>query len=397
MKVLIVAFSYTPELGAAPSRLTNMAEGLQKLGVEVDILTCLPNYPKGKIFEGYRNCFSKKDVINGINVYRYWTYPTVSKKPLPRIVNMFAFATTMWAFAFKFKRIRSYTHVIIQTPPLVGAMSATVLFKWLYRRKTILNVSDLWPLTAVELGAIRESSLSHKVLRWIEKFLYKHSTAIQGQSNEILQYIREREPDKKYFLYRNLQPTQIESTSKAVRNNDKFRIVYAGLCGVAQNILGIIQNVDFRKYNAEFHIYGGGNQVAEIEEYLSRHNCAVYYHGFLDKSAMVAELRNYDASIVPLTVRITGAVPSKIFDLLPVGIPILFCGGGEGAHIVKDLNIGLTSAPADMKALEDNIKKMATMSPEEYNILRESCIKAAKGEFSFHTQISKYHSFLAEL
>lgn len=60
MKILIVSFYYTPELGAAPSRIANMAEGLKTQGAEVDVLTCLPNYPQGQIFEGYRGCLSKK-------------------------------------------------------------------------------------------------------------------------------------------------------------------------------------------------------------------------------------------------------------------------------------------------------------------------------------------------
>ena len=54
MKILIVSFYYSPELGAAPSRITNMAEGLKSQGAEVDVLTSLPNYPQGQIFEGYR-------------------------------------------------------------------------------------------------------------------------------------------------------------------------------------------------------------------------------------------------------------------------------------------------------------------------------------------------------
>ncbi len=394
MKVLVVAFSYAPELGAAPSRLVNMAEGLLKHGAEVDVLTCLPNYPKGRIFDGYRGRFYKKDVINGINVYRYWTYPSVSKKPLPRILNMFAFATTLWAFAFRVKKIRSYSHVIIQTPPLVGAMSAMLLFKGLYRRKTILNISDIWPMTAVELGAMKEGSASFRFMAWIERYLYKHADAVQGQSNEILQHFKSFQADKKSFLYRNLQATKLAQYDAQNLSLKPFKIVYAGLCGVAQDILGIVKNIDFEKYNAEFHIFGGGNQVDEIKDYLKTVNRPIYYHGLLEKSAMVRELSNYHASIVPLVVRITGAVPSKIFDLLPLAIPVLFCGGGEGARIVMDYGIGYVSTPSDYASLEDNIKTMASLSCSEYDKLRQNCIEAAKSDFSYESQLGKYISFL---
>ena len=67
MKVLIVSFYYEPEVGAAPSRITNLAKGLKASGMDVDVLTCLPNYPKGRIFEGYRRRFSMKENMEGEN------------------------------------------------------------------------------------------------------------------------------------------------------------------------------------------------------------------------------------------------------------------------------------------------------------------------------------------
>lgn len=81
-----------------------------------------------------------------------------------------------------------------------------------------------------------------------------------------------------------------------------------------QDILGLIKTVDFNGLNAELHLYGGGNQLEDIRAYISNHERHVFYHGFLDKKSMVQELMKYDASIVPLVVSITGAVPSKIFD-----------------------------------------------------------------------------------
>ena len=158
MKILIVSPSYLPEIGAAPSRITNMAEGLSALGVEVDVLTCLPNYPQGRIFDGYRGIFSKKEIVNRITVFRYWTFATVSKKPLVRLLGMCTFSFTLWSFAFKRKRIKAYDWVIIQTPPILSAASAMFLFRCCYRKKVLLNVSDLWPLSAIELGAIKEGS-----------------------------------------------------------------------------------------------------------------------------------------------------------------------------------------------------------------------------------------------
>ena len=396
MKVLIISHYYYPEIGAASSRITNMAEGLQAQGADVSILTCLPNYPKGRIFKGYRGCFSKREDINNIHTYMYWSFSSVSKNPFVRMMGMLSFAITLWCFAFRRSLIKSYDRVIIQSPPILVGFSALLLFKKLYHKSCILNVSDLWPLSPVELGAMREGSTPHRFLSWVEKYLYKNVDAIQGQSNEILRHIKKIEPTKPLFLYRNLQHDKDIDRSESTPRHP-LKIVYAGLLGVAQDILGIIQAIDFKSLNAEFHIYGDGNQSQQIQQYLASHDTSVFYHGMLPKSEITNVLPTYHVSIVPLVVRIQGAVPSKIFDLLPMGIPILFCGGGEGADIVQDYHLGLTSQPGDMERLRCQIHKFVEMPTEEYEQLQANCLAAAHGDFSFGKQMEEYLQFLQNI
>lgn len=394
MKILIVSFYYSPEIGAAPSRITNMAEGLRRQGAEVDVLTSLPNYPKGRIFEGYRGRFSKKENVNGINVYRYWVWASVTKNPIVRLMSMCSFSVSSWAFALKFQRIRSYDAVVIQTPPILVALSAMTLFRCIYKKETVLNVSDLWPLSAIELGVVKQGSLYHKVMAWMERFIYRHTTMYQGQSQEIIEHIKGFEPKKPHFLYRNLQ----HSTSVEIKHSERQpqKIVYAGLLGVAQNMLEIVEHINFKELNAELHLYGGGNQTEKIKTHIENHDTGVFYHGYVEKSVISKELIKYNASIVPLTVRINGAVPSKIYDLMPVGVPILFCGGGEGADIVKDYGLGYVSEPGDITGLIKNIKELASLPDDEYLKLRRNCLQASSVDFSFEKQIERYYKFLSD-
>lgn len=397
MKVLIVSFYYFPEMGAAASRITNMAEGLIKEGAQVDVLTCLPNYPKGKIFEGYRNCLSKVETINEVNVYRYWTYATVSKNPIARFSGMMVFALAIWLFGLKANKIRQYDRIIIQSPPLLIGFSAILLFKCLYKKKVILNLSDLWPISAIELGAVKRGSAYHKVLAWMEKFVYKNTTAYQGQSQEIITHVEEFGYKKPHFLYRNLQPNNsVNENYIPTADRKPLRLVYAGLIGVAQDILGLVQHVNFKELGAELHIYGGGNQAEAIEEWVKSHDCGVMCYGYKSKEEINKMLSSYHASIVPLVVAIKGAVPSKIFDLLPHGTPILFCGGGEGETIVSSHHLGLVSPPGDYEMLKRNICTLNQMPDKEYLQLRQHCLNAAKGEFSFSEQMKKYYLFLAQ-
>lgn len=395
MNVLIVSPTFPPEVGAAPSRIYNMAMGLKKAGANVDVLGALPNYPKGEIFEGYKGRFSKMEEVGGITAYRYWTYATNSKKPLARMLSMFSLATTIWAFGLKVRKVRGYDLVIVQSPTLPVATSAVMLFKKIFGIKVIANISDIWPDTAVELGAMKKGSRPYRVMAWMERFIYKNSDAHQGQSREICEHIEKFNFNKPSFLYRNLQHSLPHSIPQ--NNRTPFKIVYAGLLGVAQDILGLIKNLDFKGMGAEFHLYGSGNQVENIKEYIKGKDLGVCYHGSLPKEQMVEVIAGYNASIVPLVVRIHGAVPSKTFDLMPLGVPILFCGGGEGAGIVRDYRVGLTSPPGDYKALASNISTLINMSDEEYEKLRQNCIDASVTDFSFENQMERYIDFVSDI
>ena len=395
MKVLIVSFYYEPELGAAPSRITNLAKGLMASGVDVDVLTCLPNYPKGQIHEGYRGRYSMNEQINGINVYRYWTYATVSKNPFKRVFAMTSYAATMWSFAFKRKLIKSYDRVIVQSPPILVSVSAMTLFKKLFGKKVILNVSDLWPGSAVELGFVRKGSLSYRVLSRFEKYIYKNAHSVMGQSQEIVEHVETMFPGKRTFLYRNLQPAE-KQLAETKQNAHVLKIVYAGLFGVAQDMLSLLRSINFKALGVEMHLYGGGNQIDAILEYIKDGDKNIWYHGYVSKQQMNEELKKYQLSIIPLAAAIHGAVPSKIFDLLPAGIPILFSGNGEGARIVKECGFGLVSEYGDYKALEKNIRVFVEMSPVEYSTYSANCYNASLDAFSFSKQLERFVGFLEE-
>lgn len=396
MKILILCQTYPPEVGAAPSRISNMAEGLVAKGHEVDVICGLPNYPKGRIFEGYRKCFSRHEKWNGVMVHRYWTYASNSSSAASRVAMMFSLATTVWAYAIRIAHIRKIDLVILQTPPLPLAAAGMTIFKKIYGKTTIINVSDIWPLTGIELGAIKPGSLPHKVMSWMERYIYKNADACQGQSREIMEEIQSHGfSPRPSFLYRNLQHDAPVELPKSGRT--PFRIVYAGLLGVAQDLAGIIKNIDFKSIGAELHLYGHGKQVEDIKAYIGGKDTGVFYHGSLPKEEMVKTLLTYNASIVPLVQRIHGAVPSKIFDLMPLGVPILFCGGGEGADIIEKQHIGLVSAPGDYKTLEENIKKLISMNDEEYEALRNNEIRISRNEFSFDNQFERYNEFISNL
>lgn len=396
MKILIVSGYYFPEVGAAPSRIANMAKGLKKKGHQVEVLTCMPNYPKGRIFKGYRGKITKTETLDGITIHRYWTYATISKSAIKRFLSMFALSITMFAFLSKRSLIKKYDRVIIQSPPILIAYSAMVMFKKVYSKTVLLNVSDLWPGTAIQLGAFTTQSKAYKVMSYCEKFIYRNADAVIGQSNETLNHILKMFPDKRTFLYRNLQPKTVMNSAEAKTKGAKLKIVYAGLLGVPQDMYKLITKVDFKACGAELHIYGSGVQQHQITKFAAKSDC-IFYHGTKSKEEINREILKYDLSIIPLVVDIYGAVPSKIFDIIPAGIPLLFSGNGEGAQIVKEYQLGLVSEANDYKMLSANISTFASMRQEEYMQYVDNCLKSSKEVFSFDVQMDKINNFLKEI
>jgi glycosyltransferase involved in cell wall biosynthesis len=153
--------------------------------------------------------------------------------------------------------------------------------------------------------------------------------------------------------------------------------------------------VPFRELGVEFHILGGGKQLEEIQQYIAAHpDCNVFTYGFVPKEQIPERLLQMDASIVPLATRIRGAFPSKVFDILPQGLPILFCGGGEGADFVIKNEVGFSSEPGDYAALIKNIIELRNMADYEFKELSERCVSVSRQKLDFESQMNSCFNWL---
>lgn len=390
MKIIIVTNYYYPETGAAPNRLTLMAEQLQCQGATVKVVCPLPNYPRGSILVGYKYRLWKSENINNIKVFRYFIYPSVSKQYMVRIFSMLSFAVSLWLFCFNYKSIKNASLVIVQHSPMLVSFSAILLFSKILNKKVILNVSDLWPKSALDLGVL-EKNMFYKLLERIEKFNYNSAHAFIGQSNEILAQISGFN-SKPSFLYRNIPQRTI---AKYTEKSTSTKIIYAGLLGVAQGMYSIIDNISFQELDIELHLFGDGNEKNKIGSFITDNpHCNVFLHDSLPKGDLDKLMSSFDASLIPLSKSIYGAVPSKIFDVISHGLPIIFCGDGEGARIISDYNLGYCCDPGDFSKLTANLIRLNNLSEMEYSKLSHNCMRVSKEEFDFHKQIKSLNRFL---
>lgn len=350
-EVLIITNYYPPEIGAASNRIFQLAKGLHNRNFRVSVLTPLPNYPTGQIFDDYKGRFRTNSSENGINVFRLWIYASNSKQKVLRLLAMLSYsASLIWFFLWH----KIPNNVIVQSPPLLVAFTC-MLFLKRKKRNLILNVSDLWPIAGLELGAFQKNT-SYTLLERIEHFNYKRANLILGQSEEILSHVSSLIAHKNILLYRNypdFNPPEIGQLSSA----KSLKLVYAGLLGMAQGIYKLCKELNFEQI--ELHIYGSGAEQELISAYiLNNPNTPIYYHGQLDRKELHKTICNYDIAIIPLLNRIYGSVPSKIFEYSRLGLPLLYFGGGEGEAIVKNHKLGWVAQSGNYKDLNQVLSKI---------------------------------------
>ena len=377
--ILIITNYYPPETGAASNRISQLAEGLAEKGAKVGILTPLPNYPTGKIFDNFKGKIRNPESVNNVSIYRLWIYPSNSKNKILRLFAMLSYSFSLMFFIVKNRIPKT---VIIQSPPLLVAFTS-ILFLRSKKRKLVLNVSDLWPLAGLELNVLKKN-YAYKILEKIECFNYKNADLILGQSNEILSHVKSLFPEKDTFLYRNYPKVKVDSTFQSNKENPKIRIVYAGLLGVAQGIYKLIESIELNGF--EFHIYGNGVDKIHIENYIANNpEKQIIYHGEIARDTLNKVLPSYDIALIPLVNRIYGSVPSKIFELAYLGLPVLYFGGGEGEKIITNNHLGWVVEAGNYAALNEQLQKLKKSSiTNEKRVLIQ---KKALEEFNLDKQI----------
>jgi len=383
-ETLIISNYYPPEKGAAANRIEQLALKLHQNNYKVSVICPLGNYPKGELFPEYKGKFSVTENRDNITVKRLWIYPSVSKNLIVRILSVLSFSLSLF-FYLVFKKTPKT--VVVQSPPLLLSF-ISVLVLSLKNKKIILNISDLWPLAAIELKALKINSFSHKFSLFLERYIYKKASLILGQSNEIITHVHLLFPDKKCFLYRNFPDHQVEKMDLKTVENQPIKIFYAGLLGIAQGVYEMCQKIDLKGLNIELHLFGDGAEKSQIETLIaSQKESKIFFHGMKERKELHVMLQSFDVAIVPLKVRIYGSVPSKIFEYGSLGFPILYFGGGEGETIVEENNLGWVAPVENYSELNHKIKLISELPKSEIDSMKKIIFEETKTSFNLDNQM----------
>jgi glycosyltransferase involved in cell wall biosynthesis len=355
-RLCILTQYYPPEMGAPQARLSELAERLAARDWVVEVLTAVPNYPTGQVFAGYPRTGSVVETVSGIRVVRVPLWP--SKTGLAaRLATYLSFALS--AAALGPRRCARPDLLWVESPPLfIGLAAWRLAHRW--RCPYVLNVSDLWPSSVIEMGAVKPG-LATRLVEALERRVYTRAAGVTGQSDEILAGVVRASPGTRTALITNgVDPARFGRQLATPEARELLGtepgpvFIFAGLFGYAQ---GLGQILDLAAQwpadqPARFVLVGDGPERRELEARIEAEGLSrVRLLPAQPREKVPALLAAADAAVISLGGRLVGAVPSKIYEAMGSELPILLIATGEAARRVVDAGCGTAVAPGDREGL----------------------------------------------
>ncbi len=370
MRILLFNQYFWPE----NFRINELALSLKAHGHDVEVLTGKPNYPEGKVYNGYKSWGSLHEIWQGISVFRIPIIPRGEKSSIKLALNYLSFIVAGLIFAPWLLRKRQYDVIFVYAPSPIFQVIPASFLGWLKRVPVILWVQDLWPQSAQATGHVKNSFLL-KCLEKLVSFSYAHTDLLLVQSKAFIEPVARLAPAIPVCYYPNSVDHSFYSPQKrdvpeinTLKNG--FSVMFAGNIGAAQSmetVVGAAQRLlDYPEI--KIVILGNGSRrdwlAAQIEQKKLNN---LHLEGVFPVGDMPVLMRQASVLLVTLANQpiFELTIPSKIQAYLAVGKPIIACLNGEGAQIIKDANAGLAVNAEDSEALANAIIQLYQTSSAE--------------------------------
>ena len=382
MKILFITDNFPPEVNAPATRTYEHCREWVKQGVDVTVITSFPNFPNGKVYEGYKNRWKQKENIDGIKVIRVWSYVYANQGFYRRILDQVSYA-----FRAFFAGLFIKTDVIIATSPQFFTAICGRLLSLFKSEPWIFEVRDIWPEGIVAGGGMKRESLAFSILEKIELLLYKKALFIVVVTNSFKTNLVQRGCDpNKIVVFTNgvnlsmFHKKKNKTLLKKFNFQEKTVFGYIGTIGMAHGINFLVEA--FSEINNDKYvlfILGDGAKKKEVEEKIKNERLSnVLICNSVPKTEITEYLSIIDYAIVNLrkTEMYKTVIPSKIFECAAMKKPILIGVDGEARKIIEDNHCGIFYEPENKMELILAINKI--VDPALTSNLYEGCVKMAK-------------------
>ena len=388
MHILFLTDNFPPEVNAPAGRTFEHCREWVARGAEVTIITCAPNFPKGKVFDGYKNRLWQSEVIDGIRVIRVWTYITANEGFAKRVLDYLSFMLTGTIAALFVRKV----DVVVGTSPQFFTACAAWMVGGLKRVPWVFELRDIWPESIKAVGAMQDS-MTIRVLEWIELFLYRHANRIVAVTHAFKDLLIRRGIDGRKIDVitngvdlSNFSPVPKDADLGAgLGLNSCFVAGYIGTHGLAhglETLLDAAQTLQQMQGTENIRILflGDGAKKAElVESARIRGLRNVVFVASVPKDQVSRYWSLLDVSIIHLrkTDLFTSVIPSKLFECMGIGIPVLHGVAGESAAIVQAEQMGEVFESDNAQQLVDELLKLRA-DETRFNNYQANGLSAAK-------------------
>lgn len=396
MRILFLSDNFPPETNAPANRLFDHAVRWVQAGHEVTVVTCAPNFPEGKVFAGYRNRWYAVEECEGIRVVRVKSYITSNEGFIKRTLDYVSFMVSGFVGGLFQKR----PDVIVASSPQFFAALGGWALAAVRRKPFVFELRDLWPASIVAVGAMQESR-TIRLLEKLELFLYRRARRVVAVTHAFKQDLIERRIDgDKIDVVLNgvdlsrYSPIQADAELKWEHDLEgKFVVGYLGTHGLAHALDKVLEAAEALRHREDivFLFVGAGAAKAELESRAKIKGLSnVRFVPRQTKEAMPSYWSLCDLALIPLrdTPVFESVIPSKIFECMAMGIPVLMSlPEGEATEILRESGAGVCVPPEDPAAMAEAIETLKDDSAKRV-ALRDSGLEAAPS-YSRDQQASK--------
>lgn len=366
MRILFLSHYFPPEVNAPASRTYEHCKQWVKDGHDVTVVTCAPNHPRGRVYDGYSNKLFHREVKDGIRIIRLWTYVTANEGFLKRTLNYVSYmVAVMLATPFLPK-----SDVVVSTSPqffngLVGYFVSRVK-----RIPWVLEIRDLWPESILVVGAIK-NKLIIKSLEFLEMFAYRKADRIVPVTDAFKQYmIGKGIPAEKIEVIKNGVDLGFyqaaPSDNPLVRElglEGKFVASYFGTHGMAHHLETILEAAQLLKTqpNIVFLMVGDGAdkaRLASMREEMALDNVMLLGQQPKDKMPLLWGLSDVSLVLLKKSDLFKSVIPSKIFESMAMQKPIILGVEGESQEIIEVADSGRCIEPENGRQLADQVVEL---------------------------------------
>ncbi len=373
--VLVITQFHAPEPCAAANRVAALAHALDEAGFEVDVVTGFASFPDGVIAARDRILIRKEKLGERITLTRVLTYASKKISARVRVLNWLSVACAITVFVV-FRR-RRFDFIIVTMPPITLVLP-TLVAMIRHRSKLIVDVRDVFPDVAVKIGYWREGSFIVKIVALLASALYRLSSLIlcvtEAARSEVI--ARGGDATKVVVAANGFDPMEVAERSPYARNGKDFVAAFVGNMGLATGLDAIIDAAESLRNEKRiyFVLAGGGVDKDRLLLRISKERLEnVEMLGVVTRPLANALIADSDVSIVPLHAGIVDSLPTKMFDALVLGCPVVCCANGEARAFIERSGGGVIVAPDDGVALAQALQELL-MNPER----RLACAEAGK-------------------